>query len=153
MVRRWPIRVSFAGMSKELAKVQRKLSKAEKGTPERAKRRKVVAHVYQRMVNRRKDFAHQLSRSMVNAYGVIALEKLNTQGMLQNHYLAKSIADAAWHQLVRYTLYKAEEAGRVCVLVDPNGTSQRCSRCGQGGQKIPGGACSRLSDLRSENGP
>jgi putative transposase len=91
----------------------------------------VVAHVYQRMVNRRKDFAHQLSRSLVNAYGVIALEKLNTQGMLANPYLAKSIADAAWNQLVRYTLYKAEEAGRVCVLVDPNGTSQRCSRCGR----------------------
>jgi putative transposase len=32
---------------------------------------------------------------------------------------------------VRYTLYKAEEAGRVCVLVDPEGTSQRCSRCGR----------------------
>lgn len=121
----------FRRDEQELAKVQRKFSKAEKGTPERAKRRKVVAHVYQRMVNRRKDFAHQLSRSMVNAYGLIALEKLNTRGLLQNHYLAKSIADAAWHQLVRFTLYKAEEAGSVCVLVDPNGTSQRCSRCGQ----------------------
>jgi len=121
----------FRRDEKELAKAQRKLSKAEKGTPERAKRRKVVAHVYQRMVNRRKDFAHQLSRSLVNAYGVIALEKLNTQGMLANPYLAKSIADAAWNQLVRCTLYKAEEAGRVCVLVDPNGTSQRCSRCGR----------------------
>jgi putative transposase len=32
---------------------------------------------------------------------------------------------------VRYTLYKAEEAGRACVLVEPNGTSQRCSRCGR----------------------
>jgi putative transposase len=121
----------FRRDEKELAKVQRKLSKAEKGTPERARRRKVVAHVYQRMVNRRKDFAHQLSRSMVNEYGVIALEKLDTKGMLRNHYLAKSIADAAWHQLVRYTFYKAEEAGRACVWVDPNGTSQRCSRCGR----------------------
>jgi putative transposase len=120
----------FRRDERELAKAQRKLSKAEKGTSERARRRMVVAHVYQRMVNRRKDFAHKLSRSMVNAYGLIALEKLNTQGMLQNHYLAKSIADAAWHQLMRCTLYKAEEAGRVCVLVDPNGTSQRCSRCG-----------------------
>jgi putative transposase len=121
----------FRRDEQELAKVQRKLSKAEKGTPERAKRRKVVAHVYQRMVNRRKDFAHKLSRSMVNAYGVIALEKLNTKEMIQNHYLAKSIADAAWHQLVRYTLYKAAEAGRACILVDPDGTSQRCSRCGR----------------------
>jgi putative transposase len=68
---------------------------------------------------------------MVNAYGLIVLEKLNTQGMLQNHCLAKSIADAAWHQLMRFTLYKAEEAGRVCLLVDPDGTTQNCSRCGR----------------------
>ena len=121
----------FRRDEQELAKVQRKLSKAEKGTPERARRRKVVAQVYQRMVNRRKDFAHQLSRSMVNTYDIIDLEKLNTQGMLQDHCLVKSIADAAWHQLVRFTLYKAEEAGRVCVLVDPDGTTQRCSRCGR----------------------
>ena len=121
----------FRRDEQELAKVQRKLSKAGKGTPERARRRKVVAQVYQRMVNRRKDFAHQLSRSIVNTYGIIVLERLNTQRMLHNHCLAKSIADAAWHQLVRFTSYKAEEAGRVCVLVDPDGTTQRCSRCGR----------------------
>lgn len=115
---------------KELAKAQRKLSKAEKGTPEREKRRKAVAHIYQRIANRRKDFAHKLSRNLVNEYGIIALEKLNNKKMLQNHYLAKSIADAAWNQLVQYIQYKAACADRECVLVDPCNTSKRCSRCG-----------------------
>lgn len=115
---------------KELAKAQRKLSKAEKRTPERAKRRKAVAHIHQRIVNRRKDFAHKLSRSMVNEYGIIALEKLNNKNMLQNHCLAKSISDAAWNQFVQYIQYKAECADRECVLVDPRNTSKRCSRCG-----------------------
>lgn len=115
---------------KELAKAQRKLSKAEKGSPERAKRRKAVAHIYQRIANRRKDFAHKLSRNLVNEYGIIALEKLNNKKMLQNHYLAKSIADAAWNQLVQYIQYKAACADRECVLVDPCNTSKRCSRCG-----------------------
>jgi len=115
---------------KELAKAQRKLSKAEKGTQEREKRRKAVAHIYQRITNRRKDFAHKLSRNIVNEYGIIAFEKLNEKGMLKNHYLAKSISDAAWNQLIQYTQYKAVDAGRECVLVDPKNTSQRCSRCG-----------------------
>lgn len=115
---------------KELAKAQRKLSKAEKGTPEREKRRKAVAHIYQRIANRRKDFAHKLSRNLVNEYGIIALEKLNNKKMLQNHYLAKSIADVAWNQLVQYIQYKAACADRECVLVDPCNTSKRCSRCG-----------------------
>jgi putative transposase len=120
----------FRRDEKELVKAQRKLSKAEKGTPERAKRRKVVAHIHQRIVNRRKDFAHKLSRSLVNEYGIIALEKLNNKNMLQNHYLAKSISDAAWNQLAQYIQYKAECADRKCVLVDPRNTSKRCSRCG-----------------------
>jgi putative transposase len=120
----------FRREEKALAKAQRKLSKAEKGTPERARRRKVVAHIHQRIANRRKDFAHQLSRHWVDDFGLIALERLNTSGMLHNHCLAKSIADAAWNQLMQYCVYKAGYAGRAVVLVDPKHTSQRCSGCG-----------------------
>ena len=51
--------------------------------------------------------------------------------MLQDHRLAKSISDAAWRQLIQYTTYKAENAGRVVVWVEPGNTSQRCSGCGR----------------------
>jgi putative transposase len=114
----------------ELAKTQRKLSKAEKGTPEWAKRRLAVCHIHQRISNRRKDFAHKFARQLVNEYGIIALEKLNGKGMLQNHCLAKSISDVAWNQFAQFVQYKAEWAGRECVLVDPRNTSKTCSRCG-----------------------
>ena len=119
----------FRRDEKELAKAQRKLSKAEKGTPERAKYRKAVQHIHQRIANRRKDFAHQKSRELVNAFGFMAFEDLRIKNMLQNHCLAKSISDAAWRQLIQYTTYKAENAGRVVVLVEPRNTSQRCSGC------------------------
>lgn len=62
-------------------------------------------------------------------YGLIAFENLNVQGMVKNHHLAKSIVDASWTQLVQHTTYKAEEAGRRVVLVDPKNTSQLCSNC------------------------
>lgn len=120
----------FRRDEKELAKAQRKLSKVEKGTPERTKRRKVVQHIHQRIANRRKDFAHKLSRELVGNFGMLALEKLNEKKMLQNHCLAKSISDAAWRQLIQYTTYKAENAGRVIVFVDPRNTSKICSCCG-----------------------
>jgi len=115
---------------KELAKAQRKLSKMEKGTPERKHRRKAVSHIHERIANRRKDFVHKLSRSLVNTFDIIAFEKLNGKAMLRNHCLAKSIADAAWFQLVSFTAYKAECANRSVVLVDSRNTSKRCSRCG-----------------------
>jgi putative transposase len=120
----------FRRDEKELAKAQRKLSQADKGTPERVKRRKAVQHIHQRVANRRKDFAHKVSRELVDSFGMIAFEKLNGKNMLQNHHLAKSVSDAAWNQLITYTTYKAENAGRVVVLVDPRNTSKICSCCG-----------------------
>lgn len=120
----------FRRDEKELAKAQRKFSRTERCTPERAKRRRAVAHIHQRIANRRKDFVHKQSHKLVNRFGCLAFENLNVKNMLQNHYLAKSILDAAWNQLVRYTMYKAESAGRHVVLVDPRNTSKRCSRCG-----------------------
>lgn len=121
----------FRRDEKALAKAQRRLSNEEKGTPERTTRRKVVSRVHERIANRRNDFAHQISRKLVDRFGVIAFEDLNITGMLKNHCLAKSIADVAWNQLVQYTTSKAVEAGRRVVLVNPRNTSKRCSRCGQ----------------------
>ncbi len=120
----------FRRDQKELAKAQRKLSKAEKGTHERAKRRKAVQHIHQRIANRRRDSAHQKSHELVNTFGFMAFEDLRIKNMLRNHRLAKSISDAAWNQLIAYTTYKAENAGRVVVLVEPRDTSKKCSCCG-----------------------
>ena len=108
----------FRRDEKDLARSQRKSS------------HRAVAHIHERIKNRRTDFAHKLSRRLVDEYGIIAFEKLNIQRMLKNHRLAKSISDASWNQFLQYSVNKAEEAGRVVVLVDPKGTSQRCSRCG-----------------------
>lgn len=112
-----------------LVKAQRRLSNAEQGTPERAKRRKVVAHIHERIRNRRNDFAHKLSRRLVREFGILVFEDVNIARMIKNHRLAKSIADAAWNQFATYTRYKAANAGRKYVQIDPRGTSQRCSRC------------------------
>jgi putative transposase len=120
----------FRSEEKELAKAQRRLSKAPKGTPERAKARKVVGRVHERIANKRYNFAHQVSRELVDRFGFIAFEDLSIKNMLQNHNLAKSISDVAWGMLVTLTSYKAESAGSMVVLVDPRNTSKMCSRCG-----------------------
>jgi len=127
----------FKTEEKNLAEAQQKLSKTEKGTPERAKKRKIVAHVHERIVNKRKDFAHKLSHRLVKENQVIAFEKLNIKDMMDNHTnifghkLNKNISDVAWNQFMNYTTYKAECAGRQVVFVNPRNTSKMCSRCGQ----------------------
>jgi putative transposase len=97
---------------------------------QRTGKRKAAQRIHERIANRRRDFAHQLSRAFIAGFGFIALENLNIKGMVKNRPLAKSISDAAWSQLIQYTLYKAESAGRVVRLVDPRNTSKLCSACG-----------------------
>ncbi|HJQ27018.1 MAG TPA: transposase [Blastocatellia bacterium] len=121
----------FRAQEKRLVKAQKRLSVAAKGNPERRKQRKIVAHLHEHIANQRRNFAHQESRKLVNRYGIIIFESLNISGMLKNHGFAKSIADAAWNQLVQMTTYKAASAGRCVVQVNPRNTSQICSGCGE----------------------
>lgn len=120
----------FRNEEHELAKAQRKLSTKKKGSFVWHRRVRVVQRVHERIANKRSNFIHQESRKLVNRFGVIAFENLNVKDMQQNHNLAKSIADAAWSMFINATRNKAEEAGSKVVLVNPNGTSQLCSRCG-----------------------
>jgi putative transposase len=44
--------------------------------------------------------------------------------------MAKSVLDASWRRFRTYVMYKAVNAGRKVVLVNPAYTSQMCSSCG-----------------------
>jgi putative transposase len=120
----------FRRDERDLAKVQRRLSSAAQGTPARRRRKQAVAKVHQRIANRRKNFAHQHSRTIVNRFQAIAVEDLSVNRMMHNHCLAKSISDAAWAQFSLFLAYKAAWAGRQFVAVNPAYTSQTCSKCG-----------------------
>lgn len=128
----------FKEEEKALAKAQQKLSKAKKGTTERAGQRRVVARVYERMTNKRENFVHQASRKIVNKYGFIAVEDLEINHMKSKGEkpVRKSINDVAWSSFFALLFYKAESAGRTIVKVNPAYTSQTCSSCDHR-QKMP----------------
>jgi len=115
---------------KKLAKEQRRLSRKKKGSKNRKKQKTQVAKVHRTIRNQRKDFHHKLSRELVNRYDLIVFEDLKIKNMVKNRYLAKSISDAGWDELVNFTSYKAEDAGKVVEQINPKGTSQLCSGCG-----------------------
>jgi len=118
-----------------LAQAQRRLAKeprtpkGQRPPPARRKRRKVVARVHERIAHRRKDFAHQQSRRVINRHDTIAVEDLSVNRIAHNHCLAKSISDAAWSMFSAFLSYKAASAGRQFIAVNPAYTSQDCSRC------------------------
>ena len=120
----------FRRDEKALAGAQRRLSKREKGTPERAVRRQVVARIHERLAWRRGDFAHPHSRRLVNAFAVMAVDDLSVNRMGHTPCLATSIHAAAWTQFAAYIAHQAAWAGRRFLAVNPAETSQDCSGCG-----------------------
>lgn len=114
----------------ELKRLQRGLSRKKRGGANRRKAAKKVARLHARVVAVRKDGHHKAALTLVRRYGTIVVEKLNIRGMLRNHRLARSIADAAWGGFLLTLRTKAESAGCGFVEVDCRGTSQACSGCG-----------------------
>lgn len=120
----------FRKEEKDLARIQKKLEKSKRGSPERTVVRKAVSKVHERIKNKRSDFCHKESRKIVEKYGTIFVEDLSIRNMGKNRGLAKSIGDAAWGQFLRNLSYKAESAGRTFLKVNPAYTTQDCSNCG-----------------------
>ena len=119
----------------KLTQEQKRLSRKKKRSQNRNKQRIIVAKVHRIIKNKRKDFAHRISKMLVEEYDRIVFEDLQVQNMVKNHHLAKSISDAGWSQLINFTKTKAEYAGKIVELVNPRNTSQICSRCGKSVQK------------------
>jgi putative transposase len=119
----------------DLKRVQ-KLKDAAKNAQkwdENRQRKKALAHIHERIANRRSDFAHKRSRELVNTYQVIVFEDLAPQqmGKSKGRGMRKSIMDVAWTQFISMTISKAAEAGRSVIVVNPHNTSKMCSSCGE----------------------
>jgi len=109
---------------KRLRKEQIKLSRKKKKSKNRNKQRIKVARVHEKIVNQREDFLHKISKYYIDNYDLIAIEDLNIESMVRNHYLSRYINDASWRKLRQFLSYKAERAGKVVVEVNPRGTSK-----------------------------
>ncbi|MEO8972172.1 MAG: transposase [Ktedonobacteraceae bacterium] len=134
---------------KKLKVLQQSLARKKRGSHRRQKAVQRVAKAHRKVRNQRADFLHKESRKLVNRYQVIVFEDLQSanlskrpqpkqdeegkylpNGAAAKGGLNKSIHDAGWKMFVSMCTYKAANAGREVLQVNPRYSSQVCSGCG-----------------------
>lgn len=133
---------------KQLKRLQRRLSKAEKRTPKRLKILHALQKCHYRIKCRRNDFLHKQANHLLSISDCICREDLSIQNMVrrpkpkpdgEGGYLPncasakaglnKSISDVGWFKFFEIMRYKAEVFGKNIIPVPPAYTSQECSKC------------------------
>jgi putative transposase len=122
---------------KKLARLQKALSRCQKGSNRRKVAKLKVAKIHARIADIRNDFLHKLSSRLIFENQEISLEDLNVSGMMKNRKLSKAISDLGWRTFRTMLEAKALMYGReVNVISRWEPTSQTCSDCGfKGGRK------------------
>ena len=120
---------------KALKRLNRQLSKTQKGSKNRVKRRNRLSRKHLKVSRQRQDFAVKLARCVVQSHDLVAYEDLQVRNLVRNRKLAKSISDAAWSAFRQWVKYFGRVFGVATVAVPPHYTSQNCSNCGEVVQK------------------
>jgi putative transposase len=113
-----------------LKRRQQALARRQRGSRSRERARVLVAKAHEHIANQRREFARKLACTLFERYDLVAHEDLEVRGMVRGHF-AKSVNDAGWKVFLHALHCKAESAGKHAIAVDPGGTTQRCSGCGQ----------------------
>lgn len=117
--------------SNKIKRLQRQLSKKQKGSNNRNKARIRLAKAYKKINDKKQYYLHQVSNTLINENQVICMEDLNVKGMLKNHKLAESIQEMNFGEFRRILEYKANWYNRKIVYVDRfYPSSKTCNHCG-----------------------
>lgn len=117
--------------SNKIKRLQRQLSRKEKGSNNRNKARIRLAKAYKKINDKKQYYLHQVSNALINENQVICMEDLNVKGMLRNHKLAESIQEMNFGEFKRMLEYKANWYNRKIVYVDRfYSSSKTCHHCG-----------------------
>ena len=134
----------------KLKRLQRRFSKAKKGSKKRLKLLLALQKIHYRIRCKRLDFLHKTANSLLKTSNLVIREDLKVQNMMRRpkpkqdedgKYLPnnasakaglnKSIADAGWYTFFTIVSYKAAHLGKKCISIPPHYTSQKCSECGE----------------------
>ena len=129
---------------KRKRRMQRAVARCRKGSRRRRKRVQSLARLQPRAFVRERNACHRVTTEIIRDHGLIAVERLQVRKMTRSargtkeqpgkNVVAKAglnreILSQNWSLLRSQLKAKAARSGREYVEVDPQYTSQDCSRC------------------------
>jgi len=138
---------AFAKYQRRVKALQKKMARQkDKKSARRRKTKLKLAKTQAHIKDLRVDHAHQISHRIVGTpKSILAFENLKLQNMTASAKgtaeepgknvaaksgLNRSLLHQGLGRILQYVRYKAARAGKLVVLVPPQNTSRRCSRCG-----------------------
>ena len=116
---------------KRLRRLQRQLSRKDKGSRryELAKRR--VARLHLRVSDQRNAMLHETSDELTRRFSTLVIEDLAVKNLSRNRRMARAVTDSGWGEFRRQLTYKAALRG-VNLIVAPRffASSKTCANCG-----------------------
>ncbi len=131
--------------TEKIKQIQRRLSRCKKGSRLFRKRKHVLSNLHERERIRNRNECHRITTEIVKRNEVIIMEDLKIMNMKKSAKgtieqpgkqvkaksgLNREISHQSWGLLQVQMAYKAEEAGKLFLKIDPRHTSQSCSVCG-----------------------
>lgn len=118
---------------KKLARLQRQLSRKEKGSNNSNKVKLKVARLHKHTANQRLDFLHKKSTEIANQYDVVCVETLDMRNMSNKGFgNGKATLDNGYGLFLTMLEYKLLERGKYFVKVAKwYPSSQLCYCCGK----------------------
>ena len=121
----------FKSQEKRIAKLQRQLSKKQKGSNNRNKQRIKIAMAFESLTNQKEAYIHSVVNELLTYYDTVFMEDLNVQGMLKNHNLAKAIQEVGFYRFKQILEDKARNNYKEVVFVGRfYPSSKTCHKCG-----------------------
>jgi len=121
----------FKKQENKLLRLQRQLSKKQKGSNNRNKQRIKIAKAFEKLSNQKDTYIHSVVNELLTYYDTVFMEDLNVKGMMNNHKLAKSIQEVGFYKFRQILEDKARNNYKQVVFIDSfYPSSKTCSNCG-----------------------
>ena len=124
---------------KRLKRLQRELSRREKGSKNYLKTKEKIARVHSKIKNYRKHYLNDIANEIVEEHDIIVTEDLKVQDMFKDKKKAfnKSLSDAAFSTLRSLIEWKCKIKGKIYYKINTYyPSSQICSTCDYKNEKL-----------------